>query len=78
MPPFCDSSNILDGNALRPGARVEYVLVMDHINNMKRAEQISGGVRINDDHVAADALLMLRQQAEIEALRAQLAMLTPG
>ena len=57
-------------------AKVRYVMVVDHTKETRRAEQISGGVTIDRKGAASDAELIARQQAEIEALRAELAQLT--
>ena len=60
----------------RVRAKVQYVMVVDHTKETRRAEQISGGVTIDHKGAASDAELIARQQAEIEALREELAQLT--
>ena len=68
-PLFCHCTDVIDGNALQPGAKVQYVMVVDHTKETRRAEQISGGVTIDRKGAASDAEQIARQQAEIEALR---------
>ena len=81
---FCHVSNIVDGDRLQPGTQVDFAVVKDHAQGTQRAEQISGGVTAADDmdkplptaDSSLDKQLIARQQAEIEALRQQLAELS--
>jgi len=40
---FCHAANLLDGNALRPGARVHFKAAYDHQKQKPTAEEVSGG-----------------------------------
>ena len=45
---FCHFSNIEDGNGLEPGSMVAYVKVYDERKGKERAEQVTGGITVEE------------------------------